>query len=69
MLKKCQIKFSDFLKIKKRCKEKKIKFLSSPFDIKSLKFLSKLNPEFIKIPSGEITNVPLLKRLENLIRK
>ena len=69
MLKKYQIKFSDFLKIKKRCKEKKIKFLSSPFDIKSLKFLSKLNPEFIKIPSGEITNVPLLKKIGKLNKK
>ena len=42
--------------------ERKIQFLSSPFDIKSAEFLLKeLKLKMVKIPSGEITNYPLLK--------
>ena len=41
MLKKLSLKKSDFLKLKKYCKRKKIKFLCSPFDEESLKFLIK----------------------------
>ena len=42
------------------CKKKKIGFLCSPFDIKSAKILKKYNLDFLKIPSGEITNYPLI---------
>lgn len=43
------------------CKEKGIQFLSTPFDESSLGFLVKeLKLETLKIPSGEITNGPLL---------
>ena len=42
------------------CKKKKIKFLSSVFSVSSLKLLKKFKTDFIKIPSGEITNLPLL---------
>jgi N-acetylneuraminate synthase len=43
------------------CKKYNIKFLSTPFDPLSLKYLcSELNVEIIKIPSGEITNPFLL---------
>jgi len=44
-----------------RCKQRKIAFLSSPFDMESLRFLrDDLACATIKIPSGEITNGPLL---------
>ena len=36
-------------------------FLSTAFDLRSLAFLSTLNPKRYKIPSGEITNFPYLK--------
>ena len=45
----------------KYAKSKKIEFLSTAFDAKSLKMLIKLGIKRIKIPSGEITNLPLLK--------
>ena len=61
MLKKLSLKKSDFLKLKKYCKRKKIKFLCSPFDEESLKFLIKIGVKTIKIASGEITNIPLLR--------
>ena len=52
---------NDFKKIIKRFKKKKIKFLSSPFDIKSIKLLNKLKLKILKIPSGEINNIPYLR--------
>lgn len=66
MLKKLQLNESDFIKIKKRCIKKKIKFLSSPFDIKSIQFLNKLRLKTFKVPSGEITNIPYLEKLGKL---
>lgn len=43
------------------CAERKIAFLSAPFDMTSLEFLtSELKLETLKLPSGEITNGPLL---------
>ena len=53
----------NFLKIISYCKKKKLGFLSSPFDIESFKFLKKFNMDYIKIPSGEITNLPLLEQI------
>src|SRR5690242_18321842 len=44
-----------------RCSERGIQFLSSPFDMDSLRFLiERLDLPTIKIPSGEITNGPFL---------
>ena len=43
------------------CRERRVQFLSTPFDIGSLRFLAEdLNLQILKIPSGEITNGPLL---------
>lgn len=62
MLEKLTLTEKDFLKLFKYCEHKKIRFLSSPFDIKSIKFLkSNMKMDFFKIPSGEITNYPYLK--------
>lgn len=69
MLKKYSLKYEDFKKIKARCIKKKIKFMTSPFDEESIKIIKKLNVEFVKIPSGEITNVPLLRSIGNLKKK
>ncbi len=69
MAKKLCLKFSDFPKIYKYCKKKKIKFLSSPFDIPSIRFLKNYNKKLYKIPSGEITNLPYLKEIGKLKSK
>ena len=69
MLKKLSLSFSEFKKIKKRCEKKKIKFMSSPFDETSIDFLRRLNVSYIKIPSGEITNIPYLKKIGKLKKK
>ena len=69
MLKKLQLSNLDHLKIIDYCKKKKIKFLSTAFDIDNLKFLLKNDIDFIKIPSGEITNLPLLKYINKKNKK
>lgn len=69
LLKKFELSESDHLKIINRCRLKKIKFLSSPFDLKSIDLLKKLNLKLFKIPSGEITNVPYLKKIGSLKKK
>lgn len=61
MLKKLQLSFDRFRDLKNYCDLKGIGFLSTPFDKESLQFLLTLNPDFIKIPSGELTNLPLLR--------
>ena len=45
------------------CKEKGIKFLSTAFDLDSIDLLDELDIDLFKIPSGEITNLPYLKKI------
>ena len=63
MLKKSELSFEEFYRLYQYTKKKKIKFLSAPFDIESAIFLKKIGLRTIKIPSGEITNIPLLEFL------
>lgn len=53
----------------KKAKVKKIIFLSSAFDINSLKYLKKLKLKFFKVPSGEINNIPYLETLGKFNKK
>ena len=45
------------------CNLKKIKFLSTAFDLDSIDLLDSLKMDFFKIPSGEITNLPFLEKV------
>ncbi len=61
MLKKLELTYDDFFDIKEYCDYKKINFLSTAFDFESLCFLTeKLKLDILKIPSGDLTNAPLL---------
>lgn len=51
------------------CREKGIIFLSSPFDLESVDLLEKLGLEIFKIPSGEVTNLPYLRKVGRLGKK
>ena len=53
MIKKLEISFDDFVKLKKYCDKKGIMFLSTLFDHQSIDFLYDLL-DIYKIPSGEI---------------
>jgi len=69
MVKKLQLSFDDFMELKKYCELKGVMFLSTPFDLPSVDFLSSLNIGLWKIPSGEITNRPYLRRIGALREK
>lgn len=45
------------------CKQKNIEFLSTPFDMESVDLLHNLGLKIFKIPSGEITNLPYLRKI------
>lgn len=61
MLKRLEISYSAHFQLKEHCETLGIEFLSTPFDCESLRFLvNEVGVKRIKIPSGEITNGPLL---------
>lgn len=61
MLKRLELREEDFIELQNYCKQKKIGFLSTAFDMESLSFLKSLNMDLWKVPSGEITNLPYLE--------
>lgn len=65
MLRKLELSNDEFVALSNYCKEKNIGFLSTPFDLETIDFLNPLIP-FFKIPSGEITNYPYLKKIAKL---
>ena len=66
MLRRLELPYEDFRLIADRCRQNGIGFLSTPFDIESIDFLASLNMDFMKVPSGEITNLPYLRRIAQL---
>ena len=69
MLKELEISFEEFKELKKYCEEKNIMFLSTPFDLESCDFLNDLDMKIFKIPSGEITNLPYLRKINSFGKK
>ena len=61
MLKKLELTPDMHRELIRYCQEKNIMFLSTPFDVDSLHYLVDCGLSIIKIPSGEITNYPLLR--------
>jgi N,N'-diacetyllegionaminate synthase len=66
MLKKLELSEKAHQELMNHCESKKIKFLSTGFDTDSLKMLVGLGQNLIKIPSGEITNLPFLRYIGGL---
>lgn len=63
MLRALELTASAFADLKRHCDEARILFLSTPFDLDSAAMLSYLGMAMIKVPSGELTNHPFLRRL------
>lgn len=63
MERKLELPFESFYALKEYSHQKGIGFLSAPFDIESAEYLHSIGLERIKIPSGEITNLPLLEAI------
>lgn len=64
MVKKLELDEAAHYELKDYCEKRNIKFLSTPFDLESVDLLvNKMNVPILKIPSGEITNGPLLLKI------
>lgn len=61
MLRRLLLPFEDFVTLKEECARAGVGFMSTPFDIPSVEFLHQLGQDYIKIPSGEIDNLPYLR--------
>ncbi|MDE7468250.1 MAG: N-acetylneuraminate synthase [Muribaculaceae bacterium] len=66
MLKKLELSREDFEQIIGHCNRRGIRFLSTPFDIESVDMLARLGVDTWKIPSGEVTNFPLLRKIASM---
>lgn len=69
MLKKLELSHEDHDKLIAYCKERNINFFSTAFDLDSLEYLKEIGLELVKIPSGEITNLPYLRKAAKLFNK
>lgn len=66
MLKKLELSKEMHFELISYCKSKGVEFLSTGFDLESIEFLSELELDFFKIPSGEITNLPYLEAVAKI---
>ena len=69
MLKKFELNLFDQIKIKKYCKKKKIHFLSTPYDMDSVRNLIKMKLKIFKIGSSDCNNVLMINYLLNRNKK
>ena len=63
MLKKLELSHEDHEVLIQYCNQKGIRFFSTAFDMESIDYLHSLNLGLWKIPSGEITNYPYIKKI------
>ncbi|OZI68287.1 N-acetylneuraminate synthase [Bordetella genomosp. 1] len=63
MLKALELPEAAYEALVRRCEARGIEFMSTPFDAEAAEFLVRLGMKRIKVPSGEITNLPFLRTL------
>ncbi|MGF3114062.1 N-acetylneuraminate synthase [Facklamia sp. P12937] len=66
MTKKLELSFKDYMNLKKYAEDLGLIVFSTPFDMESIEFLESINQNIWKIPSGEITNLPYLKKISEI---
>ncbi len=66
MVRKLMLTYEEYGELKEYCDEKGIEFLSTAFDLPSVDYLHSIGMRRWKIPSGEITNLPLLIKIAKL---
>jgi N,N'-diacetyllegionaminate synthase len=69
MVKKLELDETAHTRLCQYCQHKGIQFLSTAFDVESIDLLNRLGLEIFKIPSGEITNLPYLRKLGALKKR
>lgn len=68
MLKALELPSDAYPLLFERCRARHIEFMSTPFDLESARMLCELGMQRLKVPSGEITNLPLLEGMAALRR-
>lgn len=63
MCKAIHLPLSAYKDLKDLCQEAGIGFMSTPFDLVSVDLLQELGQDYMKVPSGEITNLPYLRKI------
>lgn len=63
MCKAIHLPLTDYKPLKEYCDKVGIGFMSTPFDLVSIDVLEPLYMDYYKIPSGEITNLPYLRKI------
>ncbi len=63
MCKAIHLPLSDYAGLKSLCEEVGIGFMSTPFDLVSIDLLAGLGQDYFKVPSGEIPNLPYLRKI------
>lgn len=66
MIKKYELDEKTHLNLIQECKKYSINFLSTAFDMESIDLLLKMNIPLYKVPSGELTNLPYLRKIGSL---
>ena len=66
MLKKLELSVESHLELMECCRLNQIEFLSTPFDLTTIDLLVEMGLKKWKIPSGEITNLPYLRKIASL---
>ncbi len=66
MIKKLELDVNNHKELIRHCKKRNINFLSSAFDFDSIDLLKRLGINLWKIPSGEITNLPYLRKIGSM---
>lgn len=69
MLKKLELSHEQHEQLIKYCETKGVQFFSTAFDLESLQYLKDIGLDLVKIPSGEITNLPYLRKAATLFDK
>lgn len=69
MLERLELDEMAHLELINYCQEKNIAFLSTAFDFDSIELLKKLGITLGKIPSGELTNLPYLRKMAKTFPK
>ena len=63
MCRKIHLPLSAYEPLRDFCRETGIGFMSTPFDLTSIDLLAEIGQDYFKVPSGEITNLPYLRRI------
>lgn len=66
MVGRLMLPMEQYATLARACRESGIGFAATPFDLPSISFLASLGIDFMKVPSGEITNKPYLREVARM---